>query len=72
MDDPRGDAARTLATQDMGLLRLSGMILAALVERRVLSSTEARAIVADVADQMPLEMDAFRLALSQLEDLFPK
>jgi hypothetical protein len=70
MPDTTNEALQGLAGRDLFQLRLTGMILAAIVERGILSAPEARAIVGDVLDQVPLEMDDYRLAMSQLYDEF--
>lgn len=71
MADTTLEAVMTLARQDVFQLRLSGLILGALVERQVISGGEARSLVEDVLAKVPAEMDAWRQALEALRAEFP-
>lgn len=49
------DPFRTLAQNDVMNVRMAGLILAALVERGVLTASEAQALVDDVIAHAPAE-----------------
>jgi hypothetical protein len=65
-------AVQMLAQTDIYHLRLTGMILKALVMRGVLKDPEVRALIEDVSMQLPDELKGFRQALVQLHDQFPE
>ncbi len=61
-----------LAQTDIYHLRLTGLILSALVARKVLTNQEVRGLIEDVSMHLPEEQRGFRAALTQLHDEFPK
>ncbi len=67
---PEYAAAQMLAKQDVYHVRLTGMILAALVERNVLTASEARSLVDEVAEKMPPDLAPFREVFRELSKEF--